>query len=532
MMIHSNSASDVHPRYVWPTLILIILIASVVRLVALDRVPPGLAPDEASNGYDAYSILLTGRDQHGVLLPLVMRSFNDYRMPLFVYSAVPFVGLFGLTSATVRMTAAFWGIATVLVTYWLGARMLNRRTGLVAALFCALSAWHIHASRLGFEMTLITFGVALAVALLWQWQADQRDRWLILAGLTLGFSLYTYSTAKLLVPLLGAFMGFFWWRTLQKHIKVAGVAIAALILLALPMAYLTLRYPDQMQARFNQVATFRPGRPWPVALAESSSLFIAHFLPSYLFAKGDAYVLQHPPFGGQLYWVQAPLLLIGLFLLTQAKYRRAVLFIVIWLLIAAVPGAITEPSVQGTPHALRNLPAVVPFQLLTALGINWLWELRRLRPSLRASLISLLAAGLLLNAAWFLKGYFTTYPAKAAGFFADGMQQVIQTMDTVENNYPAVTFSDSVAWPYIYVLFFTRYDPQALHINPPERGEEMFAPVTRMGKYSVVHDIEQAYRESERGLFIGPASMLPDVPALAIIRRPANGTPMCKIVGK
>jgi hypothetical protein len=131
-----------------------------------------------------------------------------------------------------------------------------------------------------------------------------------------------------------------------------------------------------------------------------------------------------------------------------------------------------------------------------------------------------------------LKGYFTTYPAKAAGFFADGMQQVIQTMDTVENNYPAVTFSDSVAWPYIYVLFFTRYDPQALHINPPERGEEMFAPVTRMGKYSVVHDIEQAYRESERGLFIGPASMLPDVPALAIIRRPANGTPMCKIVGK
>jgi hypothetical protein len=131
-----------------------------------------------------------------------------------------------------------------------------------------------------------------------------------------------------------------------------------------------------------------------------------------------------------------------------------------------------------------------------------------------------------------LNRYFTVYPAKVAGRFEDGMQQVIQTMQTLEGSYPVVTFSDRVAWPYIYVLFFTHYDPQALHANPPVRGDEMFAPVTRMGQYRVTSDIEQAYRASERGLFIGPAGMLPDVPALAIIRRPANGTPFCKMVGK
>ena len=56
--------------------------------------PAGFNQDEACNGYDAYSLLRTGRDQHGNLLPVAIQAFNDYRMPLFDYSLIVPIGLF------------------------------------------------------------------------------------------------------------------------------------------------------------------------------------------------------------------------------------------------------------------------------------------------------------------------------------------------------------------------------------------------------------------------------------------------------
>jgi 4-amino-4-deoxy-L-arabinose transferase-like glycosyltransferase len=518
-------------RSTWLGLIAILLVAAVVRLTALDSLPPGLAADEASNGYDAYSLLLTGRDQHGNLLPLVMRSFNDYRMPLFIYSAIPFVGLFGLTSVSVRLAAAVWGLLTVPVIYWLGARMMGRRAGLAAAFFLAVSSWHISFSRIALEGTLMTLCATLALALVWQWHTDHREHWLILAGAVMGLSIYAYSTAKLLVPALVLLIGGLWWRDLKQRPKAALVAVGVLVVLALPMLYLSLRYPEQMQARYNQIALFRPGRPLPAAIAESVRLFIAHFSPRYLFVAGDADILQHPPFGGQLYWVQAPLLAMSLLALGQARNRRAVLFSLLWLVLAAVPSALTEPSVAGSPSAWRNLVAVAPFQLLSAFGLIWMGDMARSRHWLRAGLIGLAIAGVVLNAAWFLRGYATLYPRQVAGRFNDGMELVVKQVQTLEKDYPTVVYSDYFSWPYIYVLFFTRYDPAALHADPFAQGNELFAPVTQMGKYAIC-DVEQAYAEMEHGLFIAPAWKLVDAPTLAILHRPADGKPIFRLVAK
>lgn len=86
------------------------LIAGIaLRTIRLDQVPPGLHHDEACDGYDAYSIFLTGRDHHGNFLPIIAQGFNDYRMPLFDYSLVPLVAAFGLKPAVVRLGAAIWG---------------------------------------------------------------------------------------------------------------------------------------------------------------------------------------------------------------------------------------------------------------------------------------------------------------------------------------------------------------------------------------------------------------------------------------
>jgi 4-amino-4-deoxy-L-arabinose transferase-like glycosyltransferase len=521
------------PRIAWLVLGVIIVLGAFLRIIALDKVPPGLAPDEATNGYDAYSLLLTGRDQHGIFLPLVMRSFNDYRMPLFIYSLIPVIGIFGLTSTVVRLGAALWGILTIPVIYWLGYRIKDAYIGLVAALLLAISPWHLPFSRIGLEMTLITFVLTLSLALMWEWHVRQQRGWLIAACLALGVTIYTYSTAKLLIPAFIGLLAVCWYKELWANRRTVFVCLVVILCLTLPMLYLTVKYNEPMQARYNQIAIFRPERPWLESALEAVRLFTLHFSPGYLFIHGDLDTLQHPPFGGQLYWVQAPLLVLGLWKLRKKPYRPALLFLLGWLCLAAIPPALTTPNLPGSAHASRNLTAVIPFQILTALGVDWIRCNNRFKKVIRTTVLICLGIALLGNAAWYLHQYFFEYAAQVAPRFDDGMQTVIETMDRLDDDsVPLVVFSSRVSWPYIYVLFFTRYDPVQLHADLPVRSTALFAPVTKMGKYIVVDDLEEAYAMVEHGLFIGPLDSLPNVPETAIIRRPANGEPFCKIVSK
>jgi hypothetical protein len=385
---------------------------------------------------------------------------------------------------------------------------------------------------MGFEWTLAAFVVALMAALLWEWQATSCNRWLIGAGAVASISLYAYSTTKLFAPAFALLVCILWGRRVWAARKIVLVTALVAGIIALPMVYLTLRYPTEMQARYQQITLFQPGRPWHEAFQEAVKIFFTHLSPGFLFVTGDLDTLQHPPLGGQLYWVQAPLLFIGLGLVLKPKYRPAVLFTVVWVLLAAVPPALTRPNLSGSGHAARNVIALVPLQLLSALAMGWLAELKPIKMAPRAVLWGGISIALWVNAGWFLDQYFTNYAPQVSGRFEDGMQQVIETMQAVEADYPEVVFSDRISWPYVYVLFFTRYDPWQLQANPPERSTELFAPVTRMGKYRVSANIDQTYLEVAHGLFIVSLDQLPEAQTLAIIQRPSNGEPFCKLVVK
>src|SRR5271170_876521 len=125
--------------FAFAAIAILVIAAGIPRLVALDRVPLGLNQDEACNGYDAYSLLKTGRDQHGNRLPIVIQAFNDYRMALFDYSLVPVLGVFGLDAASVRFGAALWGIADLVALALLGWLMFGMRGAVLAVVLTALS---------------------------------------------------------------------------------------------------------------------------------------------------------------------------------------------------------------------------------------------------------------------------------------------------------------------------------------------------------------------------------------------------------
>src|SRR5581483_10975161 len=123
----------------------IIVLAFVLRFWHLNSYP-ALNADEASIGYDAYSLIQTGKDQHGNAWPIDFQSFNDYKPGLYVYIVLPFVKLFGLNEWSVRIPNAFIGVVTVYIVYLLVKELFGKEKehlAFLAALFLAISPWHI-----------------------------------------------------------------------------------------------------------------------------------------------------------------------------------------------------------------------------------------------------------------------------------------------------------------------------------------------------------------------------------------------------
>ena len=133
-------------------LIAIFLIASLTRLLYLEQFPNGFTGDEAQQGYSAYSILKTGKDEWGQVLPIFPRGFGDYKPPLYTYLTIPSVAVFGLNIFAVRLPSALIGILTVGFIYLLTKELFKNKTIAVwAAFLLAINPWHIQLSRTAFE---------------------------------------------------------------------------------------------------------------------------------------------------------------------------------------------------------------------------------------------------------------------------------------------------------------------------------------------------------------------------------------------
>src|SRR3989338_7329776 len=100
-------------------LIAILILAAVLRLYKISSFPAGLNADEAALGYNAYSLLLTGKDEHGHSWPVNLESFGDFKPAGYAYLLIPFIKVFGLTEFAVRLPSAIFGILAVLFIYLL-----------------------------------------------------------------------------------------------------------------------------------------------------------------------------------------------------------------------------------------------------------------------------------------------------------------------------------------------------------------------------------------------------------------------------
>src|SRR5258708_4621414 len=139
----------------WFLILFVLFVALFLRVYKVESNPPGLTSDEASLGYNAYSILKTGRDEYGTLLPIIFKSFGDYKPGLYVYLAVPAIATLGLNETAVRLPSVIAGIFTVYLVYLVTRELFkNDRLALISLVVAATNPWLIYFSRGAWEVNI------------------------------------------------------------------------------------------------------------------------------------------------------------------------------------------------------------------------------------------------------------------------------------------------------------------------------------------------------------------------------------------
>ena len=548
-----------------------------VRTFRLDGVPPGFHWDEACVGYDAYSILKTGRDHHGHFLPLNEQGFNDYRRPLLTYSLIPLIEVLGLNVTTVRLGAALWGISDLVAITTLAGLMLGWPGAAAAAVFAAVSPWHLSFSRVALQGGSGAAIISIATLFFWLWLKSRRSIWLYLSAFVFGLSLYSFTIADAFTPLFLAFLALLYWREFRDAGGQSLRAAALFVLLAIPLAASFVMYPAQMNARFDWLSILTPGgcfgcttTPLSVRLATSAAGFVGYFTPSFLFVHGDLgdhWTLIHVPGFGQLLPEQAPLIALALFALVAGRRRKTALFLLGWTVLATLPAAVIRPlgansaepgkllptawmvfdpstaTLPVTPWLIFSHPdsrhavlAMVPWILLSALGFVTLLELTSSRRALRIALCAALAAGTLFHAARFIRSYFIDYPVLAAPYFQYGWKQVMEHLGPRGDPAQRVVITKRGPEPYIYVLFFGHYPPERFQTEPVVSiGRSSSGGVAAFNVYAFDRYVfvmpDSAYRGMEHGTFVFAGADPIPVPPTISIKYP-DGTVAYNIVSK
>ncbi|KKU47243.1 MAG: hypothetical protein UX67_C0044G0001, partial [Candidatus Woesebacteria bacterium GW2011_GWF2_46_8] len=234
--------------------LLIVLLAIALRFAGIEKVPPALNWDEISHGYNAYSILKTGKDEWGAVLPTIFRAYGDYKLPVYIYLTALSEAIFGLTALAVRLPGVLAGIVTVVFTYFLARKLFNPKVALLSSLLVAIEPWSLFLSRGAFEANL-----ALALILpgfYFFLKGLKESKYLVLATFLLGLSVWTYNSARIFVPLMIAATKILYWKDLRVLWKKAKVHLfftsAIAIIFFVPMFWQLIGPAGQ--ARYGKVA--------------------------------------------------------------------------------------------------------------------------------------------------------------------------------------------------------------------------------------------------------------------------------------
>jgi 4-amino-4-deoxy-L-arabinose transferase-like glycosyltransferase len=466
-------------------LLAIFIAALLSRVVGISNYPIGFTQDEASFGYDAYSLLLTGKDQWGETLPLVLRSFGDFKLPLYSYLTIPSIYFFGLNEFAIRSPNALFGSLAVVSTYLMVYELFkNKKIALLSSLILLISPWHVSLSRGAFEANLTSFFTPLAV---WGFLKGLKNpKFMAVSAFAFGLNLFSYHSARFFTPALILILVILFRKELPlsspakliKKYKFALVVIAVF----LSFAFFTMfsgaqkrgldiliinptdKWASVSDRRYEAVLS---GLPDKIARIFSNKLeytadrfftnYISYLSPEFLFVRGAGeWTYGMIPGRGVLYLIELPFILLALIKFIKNPDKKVGL-IILWILISPLPAAITKGPGYAANRAAVMIPAI---QILSAYGIYLTLKLITKTFGIGIAKYSQIVLSLLfiIGFVYFIEDYLYHAPIRAAESMRYGMKESFHYIGSIDENYDEVVVSKSLSVPQIWIGFYKLVD--------------------------------------------------------------------------
>lgn len=495
-------------------LILIFFIAFFLRFFKLGEIPFGFYQDESAIGYNAYSIIETGKDEYGKPWPLYFKSFGDYKLPVYIYSTILPIKLFGLNEFAIRFPSAFFGFLTVIIFYFFVKDISkNKNLAIISTALLAINPWHLHYNRATFEVSISLFLFVLGSWLLFKSFSNKKFTGKFLIG-TVCFiiSLYSYNLTRLLAPLLYfLFLGFYFKDLKNVNRKEIGATVLVSILLLMPFVSTffakegvssasgtlinssaavqspLLEYRSYMMV-FPSLVNKIFFNTYSLTFFQYIKNIINYFSVSFFFVSGSAHGNHGIGDIGQFYFLEFSFILLGLFKLFSQKIKWGVLLL-LWASFTVLVAALTRES----PQATRSFFLIVPLVIFSGFGllyfINWIKTLRSRKYFI--PLVFVISVFSFYNLFYYFSSYYVKFPISYAKSWRLKDKELSLFIKENGKKYNKIIFDKNAGFMYSSLLFYLPYPPEDFQNTSIREADdsEGFSKVISFGKY-VFKDID------------------------------------------
>lgn len=442
-------------------------------------VPDGFHRDEAFLGYNAYSLLKTGKDMSGKTLPLHFESFI-YSPGGYSYASIPFIAAFGLNEFSTRFASAFFGTLTIPLLFLLSHQLFPKipHIGIIGSFILAIIPWHINLSRTATENILVTFFLLLGIWLLLSWEKHRKKILLLFLGfISFSLTLAIYQAPRAFLPVFIPFMFiiFFFYKKRSMIVPLVLYIIFILIPVALVLnnPHLSTRMKTvsiwstektslivQEQIREDGVRNIHPlisriTHNKIIGYAEEFLRnYFLHFSYDFLFTDRGLPDRYRVPHAGLLYISMIPLAISGIYFLMTEK-KRIGWFLIGWIGIGIIGSALTFDDIPNLQRTVLIVPAI---SLIISVGAH---SIRRIRSkTIKIAAVATFLFTLCFEGYRYLHHYYVQQIVHRPWYRQEGYRELVQSIQAIKDRYKSVVVTNRESAPTIFFLFYTAYDPR------------------------------------------------------------------------
>lgn len=493
------------------SLLLSIFVSIFLHFYKLNQVPPCLNADEAAFGYNAYSILKTGRDEYGKFLPLRFESFKDYKLPLYTYLTIPFVAVFGLNDLSTRALNLLIGLFFIPLIYFLTKELFkNEKISLISAFLTSLSPGIYILSRHAHEGVIGTFFVLFSFFYLLKYLKNPKLSYFIFTNLFLLLNAFSYQTGRIYLLFFFFLQLFFLFSEKLSFRTLLNIKIFILIFVVIFSLFYDLKYGlnrvnnllfiknSGFQLRITEYLAEHPNRLIHNKLVDGvrdvTYRYLNQFSPDFLVINGDSNWRFGFSYLGLFTVIEYLLFFVGLYYLF--KNRERFRFILLFLLfITPLNNALTWQD----ESLIRTYAMIFPLLIIIGYGIyHGYISLKQKNLKIGVAIFLLIGFAYFKFLTWDL--YFNHYPKRAMTIrsWQCGYKELVDYVKQNYNKYDKFYITDRHGQPYIFFLYYWPFDPtdyqKQAKISSPDRYG--FGQVGQFDKFEFRFDLKPEFKKT------------------------------------